>query len=97
MKTADSVWPMILLALLVCIFFSGGTWLEFEAADHGFRKILENQSLPKDQLEKALALQTERISRIHQAAIAALDLSKIGLGAVVALATQHITANSRGN
>jgi hypothetical protein len=91
--------PMILVAILSIGFFIGGTVLEFEAAEHGLKGLLKNlkdhPNLSADLQKYALDFQNERIQRIHQVALAAFDLAKIGLGAVVALATQQIANSQR--
>ena len=95
----NSAWPMVLVAGLSIGFFVGGTVLEFEAADHGLKKLLDKMKdhpdLAEDLKKYVLNFQSERAHRVHQVAIAAFDLAKIGLGAVVALATQHITMSQR--
>lgn len=90
-----NAWPMLLIAFLTVAFFVGGVYLELEAADHGLRKIAERFGSNPQALSEALAFQKARVDRVHEAAQAAIDISKIGLGAVVALATQHLTASGR--
>lgn len=89
-----SAWPMLLLTMLIIAFFVGGVFLEFEAVDHGIRKLSEKFASNPALLKDAVAFQTDRIARIYQAAAIALDLSKIGLGALVVLATQQITVKN---
>lgn len=90
--TRFPAWPILLLTLLTVAFFVGGVYLELEGADHGLKKISERFGNDPAMLKEVVAFQTDRVARIHTAAAAALDLAKIGLGAIVALATQFMTS-----
>jgi hypothetical protein len=96
---SSSSWPMLLVAALSIIFFVGGAVLEYESAQHGLKGLLqsmkEHGDLTLEMKKSAMDFQNERISRVHGMAAAAFDLAKIGLGAVVALATQHVTNAQR--
>ncbi|MDT9001752.1 hypothetical protein RQP53_20915 [Paucibacter sp. APW11] len=89
----NTMWPMLFVTLLTVGFFAGGVWLEFDSSDHGIRKIVKELSANQDLLNEAIKFQTQRAERIHAAAAAAIDLAKIGLGALVVLATQSIHGN----
>lgn len=90
----NAAWPMLFVTILTTGFFAGGVFLEFEAADHGLAKIHEHFGTNPEALRAAIAFQTDRIARIHAMAAAAVDLAKIGLGALVVLATQAIPLKS---
>ncbi|MES2951348.1 MAG: hypothetical protein V4858_22685 [Pseudomonadota bacterium] len=93
---SNSAWPIILVSGLSVAFFVGGVLLEIEAAERGLKPILKNKpELLPELLKEALSFQNDRIQRIHAVATAAIDLAKIGLGAVVALATQYVTSSPR--
>jgi hypothetical protein len=94
----NSAWPMLLVSVLAIGFFIGGVALEFEAGEHGVKKLLDTVSkvgVSQEVIKEAMNYQLERVGRLHQVAVAAIDLAKIGMGAVVALATQHITIAQR--
>ena len=86
-----TIWPIILLAVLAALFFLGSIYLELEAADLGANALLRHRDgLTQPEILEAVKFQVDRVKGMERAASAAIDISKIALGALIATITHYM-------
>jgi hypothetical protein len=94
MKARLVFWPIVLLAVVTVIFFLGGVYLDWNAAEHGLKGLLRTlkaENLSPDKITEVIAFQNDRVKSIHSAAAAAYDIAKVSLGALVSSVAQLLS------
>jgi len=88
-------WPMLFVAILTVLFFTGGWALDYFASEHGIKYLTQHPEISEARFQEYLKFQVARIQQVHEAAKPLYDIAKVSLGALIGCLSQLMLGSAK--